>query len=505
MKTLLLPLDERPCNFIYPQMIGASNDEIQVFMPHKETLGDKKKAADFNEIERFLIRNASQGTQDNCTCIVLSIDMLVYGGLIPSRIHCLSKEEALLRMDVIKTIKKAKPEITIYAFTCIMRTPQYNSSDEEPDYYADYGYALFRRKYLLDYQARQGLNEQELAELKVIQIPEVIVKDYETRREFNEFINVEAINYLEAGLIDFLVIPQDDSSPYGYAAISQKNVIRQVKEKNLDTKVMIYPGADEVALSLLTRAYHDFREIEPKVYPFYSSVLGPTIVPLYEDRPMFESLKAHTRVCKTKLVTNPEAANFILAVNSPGKIMQDTHDKDFDITYTSYRNLLDFALQIKDYIEAGKPVAVCDSAYCNGGDIQLIRYLDELDILDKLISYAGWNTNCNTLGTTLAQACIGKGVNLHNLLYRIIEDGCYQSVVRHEVAKDLPKMQLTYDNISPALIETENVIKEKLQMYYETLQLSKKHPVKINKIYSPWKRMFEIGMDIELCKNEYTG
>jgi len=486
-------------------MIGSSNNEIQIIVPEKAILGDKKTPARSGDIEKFLIGNVP-----DCDCIILSIDMLVYGGLIPSRLHFLKKEEALSRLEILKKIKQINPKVKIYAFNCIMRTPQYDSNDEEPDYYAKYGYALFRRKYLLDYRARNnGLEEHLLAELAKIRIPQEIISDYENRRTFNEFINMEVVNYLKTGLLDFLVIPQDDSSPYGYTAISQKNVINEIKKKNLDMKVMIYPGADEVSLSLLTRAWHDYKGIEPKVYPFYASVLGPSIVPLYEDRPMFESLKSHIRVCRTKLVTSPQEADFILAINCPGKIPQDTYDEEFDISYTSCRNLLDFVLQIKDYTETGKKVAVCDSAYCNGGDIQFIRYLDDLDILDKLISYAGWNTNCNTLGTTLAQACIGFNADcsdstsgelpfVHNLLYRIIEDGCYQAVVRHEItANDLEKFQAEDSDITPALAEVENIIKEKLQKYYDSLNISKKHPVTIKKIWSPWKRMFEIGMEIE--------
>jgi len=491
-------------------MIGKSNEEISLIVPEKNILGEKKKPADVKGIGEFLTGNIT-----GCTNIVLSIDMLVYGGLIPSRLHYLNREEALSRLEIIKKLKQINPDVRIYAFNCIMRTPQYDSSDEEPDYYADYGYALFRRKYLLDYQARHGFNaenaadKQQLAELEKIRISQEIIDDYENRRTFNEFINIEVVNYLNTGLLDFLVIPQDDSSPYGYTAISQKNVINEIKKKDLDMKVMIYPGADEVSLSLLTRAWHDYKGIELKIYPFYASVLGPTIVPLYEDRPMYESLKSHVRVCKTKLVNSPQEADFILAVNCPGKFQQDTYDEEFDISYTSCRNLPDFAFQIKDYIEAGKNVAICDSAYCNGGDIQLIQYLDKLDILDKLSSYAGWNTNCNTLGTTLAQACIGAGANLpqrlpgkrqgmHNLFYRIIEDGCYQAVVRHEVsAADLPKLQAQDSDISPVLAEVENIIQTKLQKQYETLYISKRYPVTIKRIWSPWKRMFEIGMEIE--------
>jgi hypothetical protein len=499
MKTLLLPLDERPCNYMFPQMIGASNREICIIAPDKAILGDKKTAADAGKLRQFLMDNAA-----GCTNAVLSMDMLVYGGLIPSRLHHLSKEEALSRLDVLREMKSANPGIKIYVFDCIMRTPQYNSSDEEPDYYADYGYSLFRRKYLLDYRERHdSLADEQLAELDAIKIPQEFIDDYEKRRLFNEFVNIEVVNCLEKGYVDFLVIPQDDSSPYGYTAISQKNVMREIKNKNLDLKIMIYPGADEVALSLLARAWNDHKGIEPKVFPFYASVLGPTIVPLFEDRPMFESLKSHLRVCGAKLAHSPQEADFVLAVNSPGKFMQDTYDTEFDVSYTSFRNLPDFAMQIKEHIDAGRPVAVCDSAYCNGGDIQFIHYLDRLDVLDRLLSYAGWNTNCNTLGTTLAQACIGgrtqedaSGV-LHNLLYRIIEDACYQGVVRHDVsAVDLPKMNLDSSDITPELSKVELVIREKLQKYYETLNLSKKHGVNINSIFSPWKRMFEIGMEI---------
>jgi hypothetical protein len=183
MKTLLLPLDERPCNYYYPQMIGASNKNIQIITPEKNILGDKKTPANIKEIEQFLLNNAI-----SCTNIILSIDMLVYGGLIPSRLHYLTKDEALSRLEIIKKIKEKNPQIKIYAFDCIMRTPQYDSSDEEPDYYAEYGFALFRRKYLLDYQLRHdgedksSLDEKQLAELNAIKIPNEVINDYETRR-----------------------------------------------------------------------------------------------------------------------------------------------------------------------------------------------------------------------------------------------------------------------------------------------------------------------------------
>ena len=493
MKTLLLPLDERPCNYQFPQMLGHGCPDITLLMPEPSLLGDKKTPGNVDGIAQFLIDNI-----DGCQNVVLSIDMLVYGGLIPSRLHHLKLEEALARLDVIKELKKLNPALKIYAFNCIMRTPQYNSADEEPDYYADYGMALFRRKYLLDYKARHGLDEAMQTELAAINIPDDIVNDYEVRRELNTAVNLAVVDYLEAGVIDFLVVPQDDSSPYGYTAISQKQVIQAIADKGLELDAMVYPGADEVALSLLTRAYNEFKGVQPSFYPFYASVLGPTIIPLYEDRPMFESLKAHIRVCGAKLAFSPKEADVILAVNSPGKAVQDTYDEAFDITYTSFRNLLDFSYQIRDLIEQGHKVALCDSAFCNGGDFQLIRYLDKLGVLDKLCSYAGWNTNCNTLGTVLSQACLGA--NMHNLLYRIIEDVCYQADVRHDVSNnDLEEVFGIEDEfIEPKIKDVEAHVKMKLQKCYNALRISKNHPVSIKAIVLPWKRMFEIGMEIEL-------
>ena len=39
---------------------------------------------------------------DNC---IISIDMIVYGGLIPSRLHYLSETDALQRLELIKYLK----------------------------------------------------------------------------------------------------------------------------------------------------------------------------------------------------------------------------------------------------------------------------------------------------------------------------------------------------------------------------------------------------------------
>jgi hypothetical protein len=136
MKTLFIPLDERPCNYIFPQLLVTHKTDVHICIPPIELLGHKKSPADTKKLSEFLISHVK-----DCDNLVLSIDMLLYGGLIPSRLHHLSEKEVNERLDIVHQIKNINPHIKIYAFHCIMRAPSYNSSEEEPDYYEDFGYA----------------------------------------------------------------------------------------------------------------------------------------------------------------------------------------------------------------------------------------------------------------------------------------------------------------------------------------------------------------------------
>ena len=50
-KIVLLPLDERPCNYLFPGKL-FSHDEIEIVTPDK--MGEKKTSADLTYIDKFL-------------------------------------------------------------------------------------------------------------------------------------------------------------------------------------------------------------------------------------------------------------------------------------------------------------------------------------------------------------------------------------------------------------------------------------------------------------------
>ena len=52
-KIVLLPLDERPCNYLYPLQM-FNNDDIKLVLPSMDIMGDKKTPANHEALEEFL-------------------------------------------------------------------------------------------------------------------------------------------------------------------------------------------------------------------------------------------------------------------------------------------------------------------------------------------------------------------------------------------------------------------------------------------------------------------
>ena len=145
MKILYIPLDERPCNYKYPKQIAENNRNIELIMPPHNILNKKKQAANISELWHFINNKI-----ELYNYAILSLDMLIYGGLLPSRLHQEEIKVLLQRLNKIKKLKQLNPKLKIYAFNLIMRVPAYNSCEEEPDYYEEYGETIFKISWLED-------------------------------------------------------------------------------------------------------------------------------------------------------------------------------------------------------------------------------------------------------------------------------------------------------------------------------------------------------------------
>lgn len=503
-KIMYIPLDERPCNYLFPKMISEIGEDIELVIPEIDLLSKKKKNADVAELWKWIFENL-----ERCDYGILSIEMLVYGGLLPSRLHMEDVKTLKGRLEKLKRLKEIKPEFKIYLSNLIMRTPKYNSADEEPDYYENWGRYIFKWGYLREKMERDRLTIEEAEELKIIEkeLPEEHLSDYKRRRAKNIEINKEVISYVEDDIIEFLAIPQDDSATYGFTAIDQKIIVNEICSKRLQEKIHMYPGADEVGCTLLGRLYLDLENKKKRIFPLYSSVNSKGIIPLYEDRPFLESFKAHVEAANCILVDTPQEADFILAINTAGKVMQEAWDNPIkDLTYSTFRNLREFVTKIKYYLEKGKKVAVADVAFANGGESELVQLMDDKGVWDNLLGYAGWNTSCNTLGTVIATGIIAsdsgnKNKIDYNKIYRILEDWAYQTTVRMEMNKNfIGKYGADYLNLNGKNEPINQEMEKRVKAEYKKLMRNsfKKYDFKELALYSPWDRMFEIGIILEL-------
>ncbi len=79
MKICFIPIDNRPVCYNLACDIVAIDNSIDLFIPPREMLGALTKYADIDGIINWL------KAVPRCDAMVLSLDTIAYGGLIPSR------------------------------------------------------------------------------------------------------------------------------------------------------------------------------------------------------------------------------------------------------------------------------------------------------------------------------------------------------------------------------------------------------------------------------------
>ena len=496
-KILHIPLDERPCNYEFPKQIFQGGEWEILTLPFSY-LGLKKKPAQIEKIQQWVLNN-----YQSAYGIVISIDMLLYGGIVPSRIHYFSFEELKERLNILKLIKSKRPDFKIYAYNLVMRCPQYNDDDEEPSYYQNYGLNIFRHKYIEHKKSLNIATNEELEEEKQIFIPEEFVLDYETRRMTNLQVVLEVINLVKENIIDFLIIPQDDSAPYGYTALDQAQVAKKVNDNKLFFKILTYPGADEVSNTLFARLLNEYYNKRPLVYLFYPAEKAKTVIPCAEDRYLDISAKYQILAAGCLFTPSLKDADLIFAINAPSKTMISSQFRESsDDGYSVNRNLLDFINFIDYCINVlNKPVCIGDVGYCNGGDLALITLIEQKKMYLKLAGYASWNIPCNSLGTALPMGIrylYPHEQQLFNnfLIHRFVEDVGYctlaRKILREQYCNDEFSIYDTKQMRGKFSELAKKIIIEQVNKYMPTL----KDKYKILDAYMPWIRTYEIGLKI---------
>jgi len=497
-KTIIfVPHDNRPISF--KQTADNIRDlGYEVLTPPEELLGNRENPyAKPEELSKWVIENAKKAD-----AAVISSDSMVYGSLVASRKHNLSEDVVLARVHNFEKIHQANPNMKLYVFGSIMRTPQTSeaSGSEDANYYAQYGTDIARYTALTDKLEQDGLTHKERKQLKQYEqkIPKAALADWLSRRQGNFLVSKNLIDLARNDVITYLALGCDDNAKY-----SQTNKERRALDNygsDLgELKYQSVAGIDEIGYVLLTRAVNNLQGDIPFVSVHYAKGTGENTIPAYSNEPIKNSIAIHIKMAGGMKVNSDKRADLVFMVNTNFDGTTGAAN-DLNNLYIPNENIIDFVNMVDEAIQANKKVGIGDITFGNGSDNALMFSLYGKNLLDKLNAYSGWNTPTNSTGYALA---MGMGANytdrvgiLKMLEVRYLDDWLYQANIRQAVANRLNSIpgEGDYGNTKTRTLPAEKLATEVLQKMIADYGLEKfegQSYVADAQIRFPWQRMFE--------------
>lgn len=505
-KILFIPHDDRPVSCQQTAEI-AKETGANILMPPIELLG----LAGCNEHPAQLWNWFQENAKDARAAVIAS-DSLLYGGLIPSRKHEFSQEQLSDWVENFKTIRQENPEMKLYVFASLMRTPMFGTKGdiEEPDYYADYGEKIHQYTALLDKQEISKLTKDEKIYLRQLEnsIPQNFLNDWMQRRAKNFSATKKMVDFTSAGVIDYLIVGRDDNAPLCQTHKENRELLNYAKNKNLPKeKFQSLAGIDEFNLLLLTRAINEIRGKVPAVNVQLNKGKGGKTVPAFSDEPIAISIEDEIIIAGGRQVKNPKDADFVLLVNTDinGETLwshnQPPSDKPFVPNLIPTASTNNFVELVEKNLQQGYKIGIADINYCNGSDNALMKILHDKNLLFKFQSYAGWNTATNSTGFALSTGILSKYMMPDSknklLVRRYLDDWAYQANIRTIVGNELfymPRGAVAYYQFDGEREYVEGRETELIQDWAEK-NLPPYRYLRGLKVSNTWNRMFEVQIE----------
>ena len=505
-KILFIPHDDRPVSCQQTAEI-ARETGADILMPPIELLGLNGSNEHPEKLWKWFEENAK-----SARAAVIASDSLLYGGLIPSRKHEFSKEQILEWVENFKNIREQNPEMKLYVFASLMRTPMYGTKGdiEEPEYYAEYGNQIHQYTALIDKSEISKLTADEKNYLNQLKnfIPQNFLNDWLDRRAKNFSATRKMMDFTSAGTIDYLIVGRDDNSPLCQTHRENRALLEYAEINNLPkTKFQSLAGIDEFNLLLLTRAINEIRGKVPAVNVQFNKGVGGQTVPSYSDEPIEISIANEIVITGAKQVENPNESDFVLLVNTDidGKTLEGHNmppsDKPFKANLISTKSTNNFVDLIEKNLKHGYKIGIADINYCNGSDNALMKILHDKNLLFKFQSYAGWNTATNSSGFALSTGILSRymmndGKN-KLLVRRYLDDWAYQANIRSIVGHELfymPRGTVAYYQFDGEREYVEERETELMQEWAKRFLPPYKYLSGL-KVSNTWNRMIECHIE----------
>lgn len=482
MKLLFLPLDSRPCTSIFPKQLAALRG-VRLITPPVELMDYFKRPSRPDDIWAWVEREAI-----DAGAFVLSIEQLLFGGLLASRSNTCSPGSLRQSLKRLEGLKERYPGLKIYASNVLMRTTVSTLSRESQRWWeqiAEYS----RAKYAVLSEAGENKNQaaEQLEQLEA-EIPKAVLEEFLEARQRNHIVNMECVRLAKDGVFERLLILQEDCSALGLQVLEQREIFKAIEDANLQNKVFLHNGTDEAGMELVLYALAEGSVSEVCIEWLWEN---REFTAKYEDRPFAENLKSHMRAVGLRETGESQHCLLIL----PPKTVQGDYCPKWENSDTySKEEYEGMARRAASLIDKGKFCYLLDVSFANGGDLTFMKQLAQMIDLRRLRGYAAWNTASNSLGTILAQilACRGNHTedNWRFTAERLIDDLLYQGAIRQTLT-DLLTLRGEDVWCLKEPRAAENQLEQAVQMHRADFEVIFGQKPPEFSIHLPWPRVFE--------------
>lgn len=495
IRIAVLPLDERPVNAKLPGMVAAiAGAEVET--PGRSLLPRMRVPGDPAGLVRW-----TEQVGAAADAMVVSLDMLGYGGLIASRTSDEPLEHVVERLGALRRIRAARPDLPVGAVTTVMRASHSYSAGEEPEYWTEYGVELHRlggalhARYLGEPDGRGAVEELRSA------VPAGVRGDFLGRRLRNHAVDLLCLGLAASGIVRPLLITADDTAARAAGTLEQVWLSHWMDALELAGSAWSYPGADEVCAALTARALVGGVAEPPRIAVVVPEPGGGSRIAPYENVPVEQTVANQVRAAGGQVIADPARAEAILVVHAP-----DPADGEAGVAEAAVEEV---ATAVADLVGlAGRgPVGLADVRRPNGSDPELVERLVRDGTVEGLAAYGGWNTAGNTIGSVVAAlvaGVVGRRTGGHDpvaerrlLLHRLVEDFGYQAVARTALCQEeeyAGHVSVPFDR--PELAERYRAAcVPRLERVLDDLG-EVGSGWSIARTWLPWNRAFEIDFDV---------
>ncbi len=478
---------------------------LELYQPPQDLLGWFTRPGDVAAIGAWVEQMSPEH-------LVLSLDMWCYGGLVASRAADTTLASALARLEALRALKAERPELTILASSVIPRLGMTVAAAGDVQAHEDLiAYATLagqeddpnRLVAFGEPDPRAALDDV------IARLDPALLQRYLATRARNHEINRRAVELVAEGVLSYLVLVQEDAARQGLHVAEQEDLRQLIAAREVTEQVELHAGADEVGLVLLARHCTLASGAPPRLCADYASDAGAAIVPLYEDRPLRDTVLGTLRAAGAQAVP-PMEAEAIMFIHTPMLEQKEAREapppgQGFSVA----RQAESIVERLQFAAEAGCLAGLADVMYANGGDPELIGALQRSGAGKTLRAYAGWNTASNTIGTVVAQLCLEalaareqRPVTSRRFLAsRLADDYGYQTMVRPRAMAKAEALGADPFALGDAAGELEEYVRQLLKPFPQGVfpQVLGVTPADLGgemQVSLPWQRLFEVEVDI---------